>query len=145
MKNSTRILSWRRVLGLGAAVLLANVGLSSSASAQLTIVRANVGGAPPANLAGGGDLDTLFNAAADWWERTLCAPALAHKSIVLKNDFVLWEIKEEGNLWRSVRLARADGSVEDVLDAAILCEKDAVVFYESMKALVPAPAGRSGP
>ena len=48
----------------------------------------------------------------------------------------------DGKIFNVNETPCADGSVEDVLDAAILCEKDAVVFYESMKALVPAPAGK---
>ena len=50
-------------------------GLSVSTSAQVNIVRNFTGGAPPGNLAGGGDLQTIFNDAADWWEQTLCSPA----------------------------------------------------------------------
>jgi len=42
----------------------------SSATAQLTIVRVNGGGTAP-SATGSGNLATIFNAACDWWERTL--------------------------------------------------------------------------
>ena len=57
------------------AVLLASLAiglaaLTPSASA-LTIVRNFAGGAAPGNTAGGGNLVTLFNAAADRWEAAI--------------------------------------------------------------------------
>ena len=48
-------------------------------------------------------------------------------------DGRIFDVREEPSV---------EGAIEDVLDAAILREKDAVVFYESMKSLVPAPAGK---
>ncbi len=42
----------------------------SSATAQLTIIRVNGGGTAP-SATGSGNLTTIFNAACDWWERTL--------------------------------------------------------------------------
>ena len=44
---------------------------AGSANAQLTIVRNSTGGTPPGNTAGGGSLNTIFNAACDWWEACL--------------------------------------------------------------------------
>ena len=44
---------------------------TSSASAQLTIIRNNLGGTPPSNSAGGGNLAQIFNEACDWWEAAL--------------------------------------------------------------------------
>ncbi len=71
MKHSI-LVAVRRGAKLFAAGCALQLALASSASAQLTIVRNFTGGAPPANLAGGGNLPDIFNAAADWWERTLC-------------------------------------------------------------------------
>ena len=48
-------------------------------------------------------------------------------------DGKIFDVREEPS---------AEGPVEDVLDAAILREKDAVVFYSSMKSLVPRPEGK---
>ena len=66
----------RRTLQLAGAVLVAQAALAASSSAQLKINRNFTGGAPPGNLAGGGDLQTIFNEAADTWERTLSWPVL---------------------------------------------------------------------
>ncbi len=53
------------------AALVLLVTAASGASAQLTIIRNFSGGTPPANAVGGGDLQTIFNAAADLWEAAI--------------------------------------------------------------------------
>ena len=65
----------RCALRLAATAILAQSFLAASTSAQLTIIRNFSGGAAPGNVAGGGNLQDNFNEAADWWERTFCAPA----------------------------------------------------------------------
>ncbi|MCA8974002.1 MAG: hypothetical protein KDC98_04735 [Planctomycetes bacterium] len=61
-----------RTSSLGLLATLAAITLPlASASAQLTIVRVNGGGAAPGTVAGGGNLTALFNAACDWWEEAL--------------------------------------------------------------------------
>lgn len=64
-----------KALKLGTLAAALTFGLSSSASAQLTIIRVDQGGTPPGNLAGGGNLDDLFNQACDWWEAVYCGDA----------------------------------------------------------------------
>ncbi|HEX5052383.1 MAG TPA: hypothetical protein VFZ65_11455 [Planctomycetota bacterium] len=58
-------------LGVGLAGVLALALAPSQARAQVNIVRVLGAGAPPATVAGGGNLTAIFNAAADWWEGTL--------------------------------------------------------------------------
>lgn len=53
------------------AVLVLLVVATTNATAQLTIIRNFAGGTPPANAVGGGDLQTIFNAAADLWEAAI--------------------------------------------------------------------------
>jgi hypothetical protein len=74
MKTST-LKSSLRVVRVAGVLALAHFALASSASAQLRIVRNFTGGTAPGNMAGGGDLVEIFNAAADTWERTMCADA----------------------------------------------------------------------
>lgn len=52
------------------ALALAAVAACSSVNA-ITIVRNNTGGSAATNVAGGGDLNAIFNAAADVWEMAL--------------------------------------------------------------------------
>jgi hypothetical protein len=49
------------------AILSSAIVLAGSAQA-LTIIRNNLGGAAPGNMAGGGNLAAVFNAAADCWQ-----------------------------------------------------------------------------
>ena len=53
-----------------AAVLVASAG----ARADLVIDGSFTGGDPPQDMVGGGDLTTIFNAAATYWERAFSAP-----------------------------------------------------------------------
>lgn len=57
--------------GTVATALAALAFTQASSLAQVTIIRTNAGGAAPATVAGGGNLDDIFNAAADWWEAAL--------------------------------------------------------------------------
>src|SRR5262245_53188511 len=60
-----------------AALVLASgiwLGASSGASASLTIHGHFDGSRPPANLAGGGNLEEIFNVAAAYWERAYSDP-----------------------------------------------------------------------
>ena len=62
----------KNTFSLGALAVAAAICIpADSANAQLTIVRNSTGGTAPGNTAGGGDLDTIFNAACDWWEVAL--------------------------------------------------------------------------
>ena len=64
--------SLKNTFSLGALAVAAAICIpADSANAQLTIVRNSTGGTAPGNTAGGGDLDTIFNAACDWWEVAL--------------------------------------------------------------------------
>ena len=60
-----------RNLALGIAGALASLAVTTQARAQVTIVRVPGAGAAPGTVAGGGNLNAIFNAAADWWEATL--------------------------------------------------------------------------
>ena len=53
---------------------IAALALSQVASAQVTIIRNFTGGTAHASSVGGGDLQTIFNDACDWWEATLVTP-----------------------------------------------------------------------
>lgn len=63
--------AFKKPLGLCLLTTLAAITVPvTSATAQLTIVRVNGGGTAP-SATGSGNLTTIFNAACDWWERTL--------------------------------------------------------------------------
>ena len=69
-----RIRQCKRAFSLFSVVLL--IGVASQANA-LVITRnfVNIGGAPIAtDVAGGGNLTSIFNAAADWWEASILDP-----------------------------------------------------------------------
>jgi rubrerythrin len=59
------------------------------------------------------------------------------------NQAVLYlQAMADGKIFDLKAEPSGEGAIEDVLDAAILREKDAVVFYESMKSIVPSAAGK---
>jgi hypothetical protein len=73
----------RRSYGRGHAalifglVLVALLGATAPSQAGLKIIRipdGGTGGTPPSNLAGGGNLITIFNQAADYWEMAFADP-----------------------------------------------------------------------
>lgn len=61
-------------LGLSASIIAIALGASTPHTWALTIVREFTGGTPPPDAIGGGDLQGVFNAAADHWERVVLDP-----------------------------------------------------------------------
>lgn len=59
-----------KLVGGTIAAVAALFATQSSALAQVTIVCVDGGGTAPATVAGGGNLADIFNAAADWWEKS---------------------------------------------------------------------------
>jgi len=57
-------------IGLGLTSVIAALSFSQTADAQVTIVRNFAGGSAP-TATGTGNLQTVFNAACDWWEAAL--------------------------------------------------------------------------
>lgn len=62
-----------RALLLGLAISSV-LGATAPSQAGLVIHRTFIGGTPPADIAGGGDLVTIFNEAADLWEKIFSDP-----------------------------------------------------------------------
>lgn len=61
-------------LGLSASIITIILGASAPHAWALTIVRDLTGGTPPPDAIGGGNLEEVFNAAADQWERVILDP-----------------------------------------------------------------------